>query len=93
MTCSDVNECDTDNGGCSQKCINEPGNRSCGCFEGFRVSGRNGTDILCQDIGKYKHSLANALLVIICMCRPRKISRIDQKSFVFELIQSPIVSS
>ena len=46
-TCMDINECALDNGGCDQKCINEPGSFSCACYEGFRLD-----HYRCQDIDK-----------------------------------------
>ena len=35
LTCHDINECQANNGNCSQKCINTQGDHSCFCFEGF----------------------------------------------------------
>ena len=35
LTCHDINECQANNGKCSQKCINTQGDHSCSCFEGF----------------------------------------------------------
>ena len=35
LTCHDINECQANNGNCSQKCINTQGDHSCSCFEGF----------------------------------------------------------
>jgi len=34
----DVNECATDNGGCSQRCINRIGGFSCECYAGYHLS-------------------------------------------------------
>ena len=53
LTCHDINECQANNGNCSQKCINTQGDHSCSCFEGFVNSGSNGTDVICIDIGAY----------------------------------------
>lgn len=36
--CLDVDECDTNNGGCSQVCLNRPGNYSCECRTGYILS-------------------------------------------------------
>lgn len=33
----DINECATENGGCSQTCTNTPGNFTCSCTEGFAL--------------------------------------------------------
>jgi len=43
--CSDLNECDTNHGGCSTyaDCINTPGSFSCLCREGFHGNGFNCT--------------------------------------------------
>jgi hypothetical protein len=37
ITCTDVNECATNNGGCDPNaaCFNQPGDRNCGCNSGF----------------------------------------------------------
>ena len=35
LTCHDINECQANNGNCSQKCIKTQGDHSCSCFEGF----------------------------------------------------------
>ena len=32
---ADINECDTNNGGCAQTCTNTPGSRQCSCNAGF----------------------------------------------------------
>ena len=52
LSCIDINECEVENGGCSQKCTNSPGNFSCSCFDGFENIGKNGTDVVCSDIGE-----------------------------------------
>ena len=31
----DINECEINNGGCDQKCLNTAGTYQCDCFEGF----------------------------------------------------------
>lgn len=43
LECADVNECNTNNGGCDQKCINNPGDYSCSCNVGFDLYTKNGT--------------------------------------------------
>ena len=52
MTCYDINECQVQNGQCSQKCENKPGSHKCDCFDGFVNLGNNLTDVICIDIGK-----------------------------------------
>lgn len=39
--CSDINECDKDNGGCAELCVNTKGSRRCECGRG-RVLGEDG---------------------------------------------------
>ena len=34
-SCSDIDECLVNNGGCSQLCVNEPGSYKCECQNGF----------------------------------------------------------
>lgn len=33
----DINECDTDNGGCESICINQPGSFKCDCEKGLQI--------------------------------------------------------
>ena len=41
--CLDVNECEVNNGGCSQVCINRRGNFSCECRSGYTLNAADGT--------------------------------------------------
>ena len=43
--CTDINECASYNGGCSQSCINTPGSYTCSCSSGYilDVDGHNCT--------------------------------------------------
>ena len=45
---TDINECDTDNGGCEHNCTNTPGSYQCQCREGYETNnnGRNCTGIM-----------------------------------------------
>ncbi|KAF7987305.1 hypothetical protein HCN44_003067 [Aphidius gifuensis] len=43
LECSDINECSINNGGCQQKCINNPGSYSCMCNNGYELYKQNGT--------------------------------------------------
>uniref|UniRef100_A0A1X7SF39 EGF-like domain-containing protein n=1 Tax=Amphimedon queenslandica TaxID=400682 RepID=A0A1X7SF39_AMPQE len=47
QNCTDINECDTNNGECEQDCINTIGSYQCQCREGFEFTsnGRSCTDI------------------------------------------------
>lgn len=46
--CIDINECDSDNGGCNQTCVNTIGSYYCECGDGFSLHndshGCNGND-------------------------------------------------
>ncbi|XP_049634076.1 growth arrest-specific protein 6 [Suncus etruscus] len=44
---SDINECDRDNGGCSQICYNRPGSFHCACYSGYALAPNSKT---CQDV-------------------------------------------
>ena len=48
--CVDINECETDNGGCmaDHQCINTPGSRECQCNTGYEGTGVGPTG--CTDI-------------------------------------------
>ena len=35
---ADINECDTDNGGCEQGCVNQDGSFHCNCSDGYILS-------------------------------------------------------
>ncbi|XP_015766999.1 PREDICTED: fibrillin-2-like [Acropora digitifera] len=50
LTCYDIDECQVQNGQCSQKCENKPGSHKCDCFDGFVNLGSNLTDVICIDI-------------------------------------------
>ena len=47
MTCSDVDECAADNGGCAQICTNSDGSFACSCQDGY-VLGADGAS--CSDV-------------------------------------------
>lgn len=42
----DVDECEDDNGGCEQECVNTPGSFRCRCGEGFEAEGSS-----CRPVG------------------------------------------
>ena len=35
---ADINECLSNNGGCEHLCVNDPGNFSCSCLEGYELN-------------------------------------------------------
>ena len=37
ITTSDINECNSGNGGCEQMCNNGPGSHNCSCFSGYEL--------------------------------------------------------
>lgn len=39
---SDIDECETDNGGCEQHCKNVPGAVECSCERGLQIDTSNG---------------------------------------------------
>jgi hypothetical protein len=53
--CSDIDECQTNNGGCDAKhgtCVNVPGSRECNCVEGFHGDGLTcAQNPACHDAG------------------------------------------
>ena len=60
---SDVNECATLNGGCSQICTNIIGSYYCSCSIGYLLSADNRT---CN--GTYVISISRWLIDIACLC-------------------------
>ena len=41
--CVDINECQTDNGGCTQTCDNTDGSYQCSCWKGYELNDDNHT--------------------------------------------------
>ena len=35
---ADIDECQTDNGGCAQNCVNTEGSHKCSCYNGFEMT-------------------------------------------------------
>ena len=61
----DVNECLTDNGGCTHQCNNTIGSYNCSCWNGYELSSDNH-----NCIGKtVKSNIANACSWLIS-CKP-----------------------
>ena len=56
----DIIECNTNNGGCEQNCINQAGTYHCTCNEGFDLSNdKHGCD------GIYKHCIHTSLQFLL----------------------------
>ncbi|KAJ8248205.1 hypothetical protein GJAV_G00239500 [Gymnothorax javanicus] len=72
QTCLDVNECERDNGGCSEVCVNTKGSRRCECGPGrvLDVDGRSCIDIKgCHtDNGGCSHSCSRVQDSFFCHC-------------------------
>ena len=51
--CLDVDECESDNGGCAQICINTVGSFECSCAAGYSLSVDNAT---CEGKMKFRSS-------------------------------------
>ncbi|XP_035256461.1 oncoprotein-induced transcript 3 protein [Anguilla anguilla] len=72
QTCLDVNECERDNGGCSEVCVNTKGSRRCECGPGrvLDVDGRSCIDIKgCHtDNGGCSHSCSRVQDSFLCHC-------------------------
>ena len=71
FTCLDINECNTNNGGCSQVCNNQDGSFTCSCNSGFTLEGGNA----CQDINECASSNGGCIQVctntngsFVCSC-------------------------
>lgn len=57
LTCADVNECATDNGGCdvNAECLNRPGSRVCRCSAGYVGDG-----LTCQPVWELQDTLTGS---------------------------------
>ena len=58
--CVDVDECSQENGGCSQVCLNRPGNFSCECLTGY-ILAENAKDC----IGKHFELMKYIIMTVI----------------------------
>ncbi|XP_036364063.1 fibrillin-1 isoform X2 [Octopus sinensis] len=72
ITCRDINECEENNGKCSQICVNELGGYSCNCTAGYRLrkNGHTCSDMNeCQeDNGRCDHQCVNTVGSYFCGC-------------------------
>ncbi|KAJ8359837.1 hypothetical protein SKAU_G00163620 [Synaphobranchus kaupii] len=72
QTCLDVNECERDNGGCSEVCVNTKGSQRCECGPGrvLDVDGRSCIEIKgCHtDNGGCSHSCSRVRDSFLCHC-------------------------
>ncbi|KAK7789121.1 hypothetical protein R5R35_010865 [Gryllus longicercus] len=64
------NECATDNGGCSQKCVDTPGGYYCACLQGYRlVDNRTCDDVNeCEQPGACSQICINEKGTFKCQC-------------------------
>ena len=61
----DVNECNSNNGGCSQRCINTAGSFYCSCYTGYRLDSNRRS---CSGINLllvYTFAVVSSLLEIV----------------------------
>ena len=68
---SDINECDSANGGCGQTCVNLPGSYECSCNEGYILGGdgRSCADIdECAQNSPCSHTCINSPGGFHCEC-------------------------
>ncbi|XP_077974871.1 uncharacterized protein LOC120330220 [Styela clava] len=77
--CLDIDECDTNNGGCQQECLNFPGTFKCNCQSGHELIADGLDGESCQDInecepndglGPCEHYCENSIGSFTCHCLP-----------------------
>ena len=54
LPAADINECQTDNGGCTQTCDNTDGSYQCSCIEGYELTDDGHS---CTGRSQYKYSV------------------------------------
>ncbi|XP_059170018.1 mucin-like protein [Physella acuta] len=73
-TCTDINECANNNGGCEQSCTNLAGSSLCGCKAGFLQNGNTCTDVNeCENLtvcGMSNKYCSNSPGSYSCLCFP-----------------------
>lgn len=79
---TDIDECETSNGGCAHNCINLEGSYECSCREGFELSGDNRT---CGDVDECSatpcsHTCTNLDGGFRCECPEGYILDIDRRT-------------
>ena len=65
LCCADVNECNVDNGACTQTCNNLPGTYACDCIAGFELE-RDGKTCT-GNIHEFMHARIHSILSIILL--------------------------
>ncbi|XP_019614738.1 PREDICTED: sushi, nidogen and EGF-like domain-containing protein 1 [Branchiostoma belcheri] len=72
-TCTDIDECATDNGGCAETCTNVPGSYTCSCRQGYVLMpdklGCEDTDECATDNGGCAQTCTNVPGSYNCSCR------------------------
>ncbi|KAM4796368.1 growth arrest-specific protein 6 [Rhinophrynus dorsalis] len=69
----DINECETENGGCSHICVNKPGTHQCLCHSGYKLLANNKS---CEDVDECQVSpdicgsaeCRNMPSTYVCLC-------------------------
>jgi len=59
----DINECQTDNGGCTQTCDNTDGSYQCSCIKGYELTSDNHTCV-----GMLYNNSVNVIFAFIHVC-------------------------
>ncbi|XP_038072733.1 sushi, von Willebrand factor type A, EGF and pentraxin domain-containing protein 1-like isoform X11 [Patiria miniata] len=72
IPCKDIDECEQDNGGCKQHCINTPGSFYCACPNGYMLMDDGSTcqdhDECSQSNGGCQHQCFNTEGSFVCDC-------------------------
>jgi len=65
-----VNECDKDNGGCEQLCVDTQDSFFCDCKEGFKLSGNTSCEDIneCEELGSCSQNCENFIGSFKCSC-------------------------
>ena len=75
VSCDEVNECLTRNGGCQDLCTNVPGSYECSCSKGYKLAD-NG--LTCEGAFSFhRHAVSRTVIIPIIYLYDRIISHID----------------